>query len=62
MRFLGEIVAPNFVKKLAGNALFQNSQRLGRISLDGFRHEEVNVFRHHHISDQAEHISIADFG
>ena len=62
MRFYGGVVSPNFFKKVARNALLQNLQRLGRISLDGFRHEEVNMFRHHHISDQAEHISIADFG
>ncbi len=61
MPFRGNIGSPNFVKKLTGNTLFQNLQRLGGISLDGFRHEEVNMFRHHDISDQPERISIADF-
>src|ERR1700691_1660395 len=62
MRFRSRILASNFIKELSGYALFQYLKEHRGIAFHRFRYEEMNMLRHHDVPDQAEGVSIANFG
>jgi hypothetical protein len=59
-RGLSRIILPLALwKQGSGRALFQNLHELGRVSDLRLGNEQVNVFRHDHVSDDHETVSLS---